>query len=365
MLSAGDRSKQLEYALFSTLRDQVAAQADRLRQTAHTLGLLDLMCAFAEVAGRRGWVRPQVGEDYALSFTQGRHPVLENQTAPFVPNDLALNADTHLLILTGPNAAGKSTYVRQAALLVVLAQIGSFVPAEAATVGVVDRIFTRVGAADFLAQGLSTFMVEMTETANILRQATDKSLVILDEVGRGTGTSDGQAIAQAVAESLARDIKAKTLFTTHYHELAGLADTIPGIANARLDVREEHDEVTFLYTVVPGAAQKSYGVYVAQLAGLPSHVVQRAKDLLLSWQTNQDTDAYVAEGSSQYAAGIPANGRRPSQDAQPVLARLARVDPLHTTPIDALVVLAELKKLAEGGEASRPEEKEGRGNGSS
>ena len=365
MLSAGDRSKQLEYALFSTLRDQVAAQADRLRQTAHTLGLLDLMCAFAEVAGKRGWVRPQVGEDYALSFTQGRHPVLENQTEPFVPNDLALNADTHLLILTGPNAAGKSTYVRQAALLVVLAQIGSFVPAEAATVGVVDRIFTRVGAADFLAQGLSTFMVEMTETANILRQATDKSLVILDEVGRGTGTSDGQAIAQAVAESLARDIKAKTLFTTHYHELAGLADTIPGIANARLDVREERDEVTFLYTVVPGAAQKSYGVYVAQLAGLPSHVVQRAKDLLLSWQTNQNTDAYVAEGSSQYAAGITKNGRISPQDAQPVLARLARVDPLHTTPIDALVLLAELKKLAEGGEASRPEEKEGSGSSSS
>ena len=366
MLSAADRSKQIEYELFSALRRQVAAQADRLRQTAHTLGLLDLVCAFAEVASKKGWVQPQISEDYALSMTQGRHPVLETHTETFVPNDLNLDENTHLLILTGPNAAGKSTYVRQTALLVVLAQIGSFVPAEAATIGVVDRIFTRVGATDFLAQGLSTFMVEMTETANILRQATDKSLVILDEVGRGTGTSDGQAIAQAVAESLAQEIKAKTLFTTHYHELAGLADTIPGIANARLAVREERDEVTFLYTVVPGAAQKSYGVYVAQLAGLPSHVVQRAKDLLLSWQTNQDTDTYVAESLRQAdPVGVAKNGRRPSQDVQPVLARLARVDPLHTTPIDALVVLAELKKLAEGEEVGRPEEKEGSGNDSS
>ena len=185
-----------------------------------------------------------------------------------------------MVLLTGPNAAGKSTYVRQNALLVILAQVGSFIPAETATIGVVDRIFTRVGAADFLARGLSTFMVEMQETANILRQATAKSLVILDEVGRGTGTSDGQAIAQAVAELLARDIKAKTLFTTHYHELARLADMLPGVANARLEVREENEDVTFLYKVVPGAAQKSYGIYVAKLAGMPSEVIDRAKEIL-------------------------------------------------------------------------------------
>ena len=345
MLSAADRGKELEYELFSALRRHVAAQADRLRQTAHTLGLLDLLCAFAEVASKKGWVQPQISQDYALSITQGRHPVLETQTETFVPNDLSLDERTHLLLLTGPNAAGKSTYVRQTALLVVLAQIGSFVPAEAATIGVVDRIFTRVGATDFLAQGLSTFMVEMTETANILRQATARSLVVLDEVGRGTGTSDGQAIAQAVAENLAQEIRAKTLFTTHYHELAGLADAIPGIANARLAVREEQDEVMFLYTVAPGAAQKSYGVYVAQLAGLPSPVVQRARDLLRNWQTDRNTDVYVAEAGP---AGLTKNGRMPSQDAQPVLARLARIDPLHTTPLDALRVLAELKKLAEG-----------------
>ncbi len=347
MVSAADRSKELEYELFSALRRHVAAQADRLRQTAHTLGLLDVVCAFAEVASTKGWVQPQISKDYALSITQGRHPVLETQTETFVPNDLSLDKNTHLLVLTGPNAAGKSTYVRQTALLVVLAQIGSFVPAETATIGVVDRIFTRVGATDFLAQGLSTFMVEMTETANILRQATDKSLVVLDEVGRGTGTSDGQAIAQAVAESLAQEIRAKTLFTTHYHELARLADTIPGIANARLDVREERDEVAFLYTVVPGAAQKSYGVYVAQLAGLPLHVVQRAKDLLLSWQVGRKEGPALHGSEQSDLDTIRTNGRLEAHDLRPVLARLANVDPLHTTPMEALRVLAELKKLAE------------------
>ena len=224
-------------------------------------------------------------------------------------------------------------------------------PAESATLSVVDRIFTRVGAADFLAQGLSTFMVEMTETANILRHATDKSLVILDEVGRGTGTSDGQAIAQAVAETLAQEIKAKTLFTTHYHELAQLAEAIPNIANARLAVREEQDEVTFLYKVVPGAAQKSYGLYVAKLAGLPPHVVARAKDLLISWQekTLETAPGIVSEGNGRgISRRISENGQIPLKEGHPLFERLAGVDPLHTTPMGALGLLAELKKLAEG-----------------
>ena len=351
MLSAADRSKQLEYELFTQLREQVAAQADRLRQTAHVLGRLDVLCAFASVASTKGWVQPHMTEDYALSITEGRHPVVETHSDTFVPNDLALDGHTHLLILTGPNAAGKSTYARQTALLILLAQIGSFVPAEAATISVVDRIFTRVGAADFLAQGLSTFMVEMTETANILQHATERSLVILDEVGRGTGTSDGQAIAQAVAETLAQEIKAKTLFTTHYHELAQLAEEIPGIANARLAVREEQDEVTFLYKVVPGAAQKSYGLYVAKLAGLPPHVVQRAKDLLATWQEEipETAPELVCEGNGQgISERINENGRIALREGHPLLERLAGVDPLHTTPMGALVLLAELKKLAEG-----------------
>src|SRR2546422_4384327 len=348
VLSAADRSRLLEYELFTRPRGQVAAQADRLRQTAEVLGTLDVLCALAEVAAKKGWRRPEVSEEYGVRIIEGRHPVVEALTGSFVPNDLSLDENTHLLLLTGPNAAGKSTYARQAALLVLLAQIGSFLPAEAAMVGVVDRIFTRVGAADFLARGLSTFMVEMMETANILRHATAKSLVILDEVGRGTGTSDGQAIAQAVAEILAQEVKAKTLFTTHYHELARLAETIPGIANARLEVREDQAEVKFLYKVVPGAAQKSYGVYVARLAGLPPQVVQRAGELLAGWQQEKARTALGTGGETgdsgerSRSGGYGANGR---PAAQTVIERLLQIDPLHTTPLDALLLLAELKKL--------------------
>lgn len=348
VLSASDRSKELEYELFVRLREQVAAQAERVRRTAEVVGTLDVLCALAEVAAKKHWRRPLVTDTYDMQVIEGRHPVVETMAGMFVPNDLKLDEQTHMLLLTGPNAAGKSTYVRQCALLVILAQIGSFLPVESARIGVVDRIFTRVGAADFLARGLSTFMVEMQETANILRQATLKSLLILDEVGRGTGTSDGHAIAQAVAELLAQSIKAKTLFTTHYHELAQLAETIPGITNARLEVREENDEVTFLYKVVPGAAQKSYGVYVAKLAGLPTSVIERAKEIL-------------AEGSSEAPhlrqENSPMDLIRPgpehhfqSNELQLVIDKLTSVDLLHTTPLEALVLLAELKKLL-GGES--------------
>ncbi len=351
VLSAADRSRVLEYDIFTHLREQVAAQADRLRQTAGVLGTLDVLCAFAEVAAKKRWTRPEVSAGYKVHITEGRHPVVEALTGSFVPNDLDLDDTRHLLLLTGPNAAGKSTYVRQAALLVILAQIGSFLPVETATIGVVDRIFTRVGAADFLARGLSTFMVEMMETANILRHATAKSLVILDEVGRGTGTSDGQALAQAVAETLAQEVRAKTLFTTHYHELARLAETIPGIVNARLEVREDQDEVAFLYKVVPGAAQKSYGLYVARLAGLPESVVERAGRLLTGWQ--QEKEGFALNATAQEAKRnglIPADKEKENvlRTAPDVIERLSGIDPLHTTPLEALLLLVELKKLAEG-----------------
>jgi DNA mismatch repair protein MutS len=341
VLSAADRGKQLEYEIFTKLRKHVAAQAERLRRTARVLGTLDVLCSLAEVAAKKGWVRPQVSEAYGVHIIEGRHPVVETFTRSFVPNDLQLDEHHYLLLLTGPNAAGKSTFARQSALLVLLAQIGSFLPVESAEIGVVDRIFTRVGAADFLARGLSTFMVEMMETANILRNATARSLIILDEVGRGTGTSDGQAIAQAVAETLAHEVKAKTIFTTHYHELAHLAETVPGVTNARLEVREDKDEVTFLYKVAPGAAQKSYGLYVAKIAGLPDHVVQRARKLLTGWQKEP-----LALSRQHEFAVAENNGHI---ESQAVIEKLARVDPLHTTPMEALKLLAELKKLAEIG----------------
>ena len=349
VLSAADHSRTLEYHLFTQLREHVAAQADRLRQAAGVLGTLDVLCALAEVAVKRGWIRPEICEDYGIHITEGRHPVVEALTGSFVPNDLHLDAHHHLLLLTGPNAAGKSTYARQAALLVLMAQIGSYLPAETASIGVVDRIFTRVGAADFLARGLSTFMVEMMETANILRHATARSLVILDEVGRGTGTSDGQAIAQAVAETLAQEIKAKTLFTTHYHELARLADTTPGVINARLEVQEAQDEVAFLYKVVPGAAQKSYGLYVARLAGLPEAVVERAGRLLMSWQQEPENPALSMTAQVGQRNGLVVAERKTTLSTAHALREyLSRIDPLHTTPMEALQLLAELKKLADG-----------------
>ncbi len=342
VLSAADRSKQLEYEIFTALRERAAAQAERLRNLAGVLGTLDVLCTFAEIAAKKNWRQPEVSDAYDLHITEGRHPVIETLTRSFVPNDLHLDENASLLLLTGPNAAGKSTFARQAALLVMLAQCGSFLPVESATIGVVDRIFTRVGAADFLARGLSTFMMEMMETANILQHATRRSLVILDEVGRGTGTSDGQAIAQAVAETLAREIKAKTIFTTHYHELAQLADTVPGIVNARLAVREARDEVTFLYKVVQGAAQKSYGIYVAKLAGLPAHVVQRAQELLAGWQ------------ASPFPLRLEQNGQTPhltdnngSADLLAMREKLSAIDPLHTTPMEALHLLAELKMFVQ------------------
>jgi DNA mismatch repair protein MutS len=336
--------------MFVRLREQVAAHAERLRRTADTVGTLDVLCSLAEVAAKKSWVRPTVTDAYGMQITEGRHPVVETLAGGFVPNDLSLNEQRHMMLLTGPNAAGKSTYVRQTALLVILAQVGSFIPAETATVGIVDRIFTRVGAADFLARGLSTFMVEMQETANILRQATPKSLVILDEVGRGTGTSDGQAIARAVAEVLARDIKAKTLFTTHYHELARLADMLPGVANARLEVREENEDVTFLYKVVPGAAQKSYGIYVAKLAGLPPEVIDRAKEIL---SKDPEESLPRQEGSFPRLKQPGTRGGNDNERAQSqaVIDRLVTTDLLHTTPLEALVLLSNLKKLLgrEGG----------------
>lgn len=338
ILSAAERAKELEYELFVGLRDRIASQAGRLRQTAEVLGALDVLVAFGGVAALKGWIRPTVTDDYGVAIYEGRHPVVEALTEDFVPNDLLLDEGKSFLLLTGPNAAGKSTYVRQAAILVLLAQVGGFVPAERATIGVVDRIFTRVGAADFLARGLSTFMVEMMETANILRYATRRSLVILDEVGRGTGSVDGQAIAQAVAEALAQTVGAKTLFTTHYHQLAELAAHVPDIVNAHLAVREDRGQVAFLYKVMPGATEKSYGIYVAQLAGLPAPVVERAAALLAEWEQGAERMAEVPGNDT-----TPASARSIVHDV--LLPRLHQIDPLHTTPIEALQLLAALKEL--------------------
>jgi DNA mismatch repair protein MutS len=344
ILTAAAHGQQLEYELFCTLRRWVSDQGDRLRRLADLLATLDALASLAEVAASAGWQRPEVTEGCGLQISEGRHPTVESGGTAFVPNDLDLTPERFLLVVTGPNMAGKSTYARQAALLTLLAQIGSFIPARAARIGIVDRIFTRVGAADLLARGMSTFMLEMTETAHILRHATPRSLIILDEVGRGTGTADGLAIAQAVVDYLVRRVRAKTIFTTHFHEVTAMAQTHAAVSNACLQVRDADGEVAFLYKVVPGISSHSYGIHVARLAGLPDEVVTQAEVLL--------TPAEPVARTLAAGQNVPPGDVTPP--SHPVEARLRGIDPLHTTPFAALQLLHELRELVIHGLPAAP-----------
>jgi len=285
ILSAQDDLNELEYEIFVALREEVATQAEEIRQISRAVATADLLCGLAELAVHQGYCCPEMVEGREIEIIDGRHPVVE-QSLPhgfFVPNSTRLgkNPDSpDLIILTGPNASGKSCYLRQVGLIQLMAQIGSFVPAKLARLGVCDRIFTRVGAVDDLATGQSTFMVEMNETANILNHATPRSLVLLDEIGRGTATFDGLSIAWAVAEYLAADIRARTIFATHYHELNELASILANVANYQVTVKELPDQIIFLHQVQAGGADKSYGIEVGRLAGLPTVVIQRAKQVM-------------------------------------------------------------------------------------
>jgi DNA mismatch repair protein MutS len=288
VLTAEEKIYAREYELFVALRDRVAAQASRLLQTAGVLAGLDVLAGLAELASSRQYCRPEIVDEPVLEITDGRHPVLDQTLPPgtFVPNDLVMSRDTGMLwLITGPNMAGKSVYIRQIALITLLAQIGSFVPARGARLGLADRIFTRVGAADELSRAQSTFMVEMTEAANILNNATSKSLVILDEIGRGTSTYDGISLAWAITEYLHDAIGCRALFATHYHELAQLAERLPGLRNYNVLVQEAGDGIVFLHKIAKGSADKSYGIHVAQLAGVPEEVLDRARDVLTELET--------------------------------------------------------------------------------
>jgi DNA mismatch repair protein MutS len=288
ILGADERACQLEYQLFQKLRDETLRELGPIQQTAAAIATLDVICALAETARLFRHCRPKLNDTLRLIIKDGRHPVLDQNLVEekFVPNDTSLDGENlRLAIVTGPNMAGKSTYIRQVALIVLMAQIGSFVPAESAEIGLVDRIFTRVGANDDLARGQSTFMVEMNETSNIVNNATERSLVILDEIGRGTSTFDGLSIAWSVAEFLHDKIKARTLFATHYHELTKLAEERSGVCNFNVAVREWNDQIIFLRKIVPGGADKSYGIQVARLAGLPKEILDRAKEILAHLET--------------------------------------------------------------------------------
>ena len=348
ILDAEERSQTLERELFVEIRRAVGAEARRIRQTAQALAELDVLACFAHLAAERNYRRPEFSDNGEMVIFQGRHPVIEHimtreEAGHFIPNDLYLNPISDILIIvTGPNMGGKSTYLRQTALIALMMQMGSFVPAERAKLPIFDRIFTRIGASDNLARGRSTFMVEMTETATILNTATPRSLVLLDEIGRGTATFDGLAIAWAVVEHLLMHTRARTLFATHYHELTELEDLLPGVRNYHVSVKESGSNVIFLRKVEPGSADKSYGIEVARLAGLPANVVERAREVLKRHEQSEHT-----------VSGKLAERKQDPKDVQlmiftplnsEVVRAIEQVDLDNLKPLEALNLLAELKK---------------------
>jgi len=342
ILSAEERQSEVEARLFSGVCQQVGARAVSLLDTARTMARIDVAAALAEVAVSNRYVRPVLTDENVLEIEAGRHPVVEQvqKDEPFTPNDLRLNHDERILVITGPNMAGKSVYLRQAALIALMAQMGSFVPADEATIGVVDRIFTRIGAQDEVAFGQSTFMVEMIETANILNHATPRSLLILDEVGRGTSTYDGLSIAWAVVEHLHNhpDRRARTLFATHYHELTEMEERLPAVRNYNLAVVEEGKRVIFLHKVEPGGADRSYGIHVAQLAGVPKPVIHRAEELLTQLESGKFRPG--TEKPEPFQPVLFA-------DDHPIVEELQSLDVSEMTPLEAINKLYELQERAE------------------
>ncbi len=352
VVGAEDGIQSLETELFSALRQAVAGEVRRIQDTAGRLAQVDVLAALAEVARDRGYVRPEVHTGFELEIHAGRHPVVETMmpTEEFIPNDLRLGEEERIIILTGPNMAGKSTVLRQVGLIQLLAQVGSFVPAAAARVPICDRLFTRVGASDALSQGQSTFMVEMNETAAIVHGASEASLILLDEIGRGTSTYDGVSIAWAVTEHLHEWVRAKTIFATHYHELTQLGDLLPGVKNLNVAVREVGEDVVFLRRLEEGGADRSYGIQVARLAGLPRGIIERARELLVQLE---GTHSGGGEGLGRRGRYRPASEPPPVQLSlfagdHPLVARLRELEVDGLTPLEALNLLAALQREAMG-----------------
>ncbi|HZD33068.1 MAG TPA: DNA mismatch repair protein MutS [Candidatus Angelobacter sp.] len=352
VLDAQEKIVEIERRLFVELRTAIAAEAKRIRQTALALAEIDVLAGFATQGANRNYSRPKFDDSNDIEIVEGRHPVIEQMDLSgvadrFVPNDLYLNGTTHaVLVITGPNMGGKSTYLRQAALMVLMAQMGSYVPARSARLGLVDRIFTRIGASDNLARGRSTFMVEMTETAAILNTATPRSLILLDEVGRGTSTYDGLAIAWAAIEYIHANTRAKTLFATHYHELTELADRLSGVKNFHVTVKESGGNVVFLRKVVEGAADRSYGIEVAKLAGLPADVIHRAREVLAEHESaERSAVTHLASGEAASAGPMQLTIFTPL--SQKIVDRIKETDLNSISPLEALNLLHELKRQME------------------
>ncbi|MDO8302634.1 MAG: DNA mismatch repair protein MutS [Sedimentisphaerales bacterium] len=345
VLTAQDRAIELEQKLFEAVRGETAKYTSRLQDLARCLAQIDCLSSMAYCARRRNYIRPKITDSRELVIIDGKHPVLaETLGSEFVPNDISLgNGEGDVAIITGPNMSGKSTYIRQVALLVLMTQMGSFIPAKEATVGLVDRIFTRVGASDELTRGQSTFMVEMTETAVILNNATEKSLVILDEIGRGTSTYDGLALAWAITEHIANNIKCRTLFATHYHELTELGQLLENVKNCNVAVREWMDEIVFLHKIIAGGTDKSYGIHVAKLAGVPKTIIERSREIL---QDLENTFAKEASGEhlGRYKKSDADEASLFVQKNKSILDKLASIDVNNLTPLEAINLLNQIKR---------------------
>ena len=347
IFGAEEKIVSLEYELFSGLREVIAENNERIRRTASLIAEIDVYRSFAEVADKNGYICPEVDLSFDLLIKDGRHPVVEKFVTDsyFVPNDTTLDVtDNKVMIITGPNMAGKSTYMRQVAIITIMAQIGSYVPAKDARIGIVDKVFTRVGASDDLASGQSTFMLEMNEVATILKNATKRSLIIYDEVGRGTSTFDGMAIARSVVEyTYSKKIGAKTLFATHYHELTDMEDQFPGIVNYNIAAKKRGDSITFLRKIVRGGTDDSYGIEVAKLAGVPYEVVKRAREIL----KDIESGSHIAVGHNVIKKDDDADlfAGFVSSVNDDVADKLRSVDINTMTPIEAMNLLFELKKM--------------------
>ena len=350
ILGAKDRSFGMEYAIFDEIRKVVANNLDRIEKTAKAIATLDVLTSLANVASDNSYTRPEVNQSSKIILKDSRHPVVEAllSGAPFVPNDVTLDNDSNrVAIITGPNMAGKSTYMRQVALIVLMAQMGSFVPASYAEIGVVDSIFTRVGASDDLASGQSTFMVEMNEVANIVKKATKNSLLILDEIGRGTSTYDGMSIARAVLEFVAdkKKLGAKALFATHYHELTVMENLLDGVKNYNIAVKKRGDDITFLRRIIPGGADDSYGIEVAKLAGLPDWIIKRAKEILKELTSGKTDDKETFANISPHNNEDDMQLNLLDTASNAVTDKLKSVDVNTLTPIEAMNLLYELKNM--------------------
>ncbi len=352
VLSADERIKNLEYELFCELRAEVVKHAEAIQESAQAISVMDVITGFACNAREYRYCKPEVSSGNILDIQEGRHPVIEKiSTSPFVKNDLFMDEKERLTIITGPNMSGKSTYLRQTALIVIMAQMGSFVPAKSAKIAIVDRIFTRVGATDDLHLGQSTFMVEMLETANIINNATERSLVILDEIGRGTSTFDGLSIAWAVIEHLYQKVRAKTLFATHFHELTTLARKHAGIRNRRVAVKETHDEVIFLHRIVSGASDKSYGIYVAKLAGFPEETLNRAQEILEQLEGEKRSGEVFDRPEERSSRSVQLTFFEESQN--PIIDEIRKLNIIETTPLQALNKIYKWQRSIERFKASK------------